>query len=228
VRKSIGLFGGTFDPIHDGHLRSALEIQEKLLLDEIRLIPCNHPPLKPEPLASAIHRINMIRLAIQKTPFILDDIELKRAGPSYSVETLKIFRDRYPDASLCMIVGVDAFLNLPSWHQWEKLIQLSNIVVMYRGGYQMPVTGVMFEFLNKHLLTANQDIRSYTAGYIVELKTTELNMSGTEIRDLIKRERDPRFLLPESVWAYIQSNELYGYSSKTKTTKSKIQKEANE
>lgn len=212
LKKSIGLFGGTFDPIHLGHLRMALEIQENLLLDEIRFIPCHHPPLKKETVASPEHRLNMLRLALLNTPFIVDDLELQREGPSYTVDTLQIFREKFREASLCLMMGVDAFLNLPAWHQSEKLIQLSNIVVMYRGGYKAPSglsSGPMKEFLTQHALNEKEDIRSFSAGRLATPKTTELNISGTEIRRLIQEGRNPRFLIPDTVWSYIQENKLY-------------------
>jgi nicotinate-nucleotide adenylyltransferase len=149
-RKSLGLFGGTFDPIHFGHLRAALEIYQNLKLDEMRIIPCKQPPHRPIPKAAPLDRIEMVRNAVINTPLMLDDREMHRDGPSYTVDTLMSFRREFPRASLCLLVGVDTFLGLTSWHQWEKIIQLANIMVMHRHGWTVPDTGIIAELLQTY------------------------------------------------------------------------------
>jgi len=208
--KTIGIFGGTFDPIHCGHLRAGLEIYETLSLNEMRLIPGKHPPHRSTPKASPEHRLNMARLGIQGSPLQIDDCEMRREGPSYSIDTLMALRREYPKASLCMVVGVDAFLGLTSWFQWEKFIQLANIIVMYRAGWSLPKTGITAELLQSHAL-ASKNLDQVTCGYILTQKITTLEISASQIRNLIEQKRSPAFLLPKSVHEYIQQNKLYGY-----------------
>ncbi len=211
-RKTIGILGGTFDPIHFGHLRAAIEIYEHLNLDEIRLIPCRFPPHKTTPMADAHHRLTMIRKAVQGTKLQVDECEIEREPPSYSVDTLMALRRTYPEASLCMIVGADTFIGLPQWHQWEKLIQLTNIVVTHRGDPALPKKGIIKNFLEKHALATHESIRSFTAGRIIQQRITQLDISSTQIRNIIHTKLSPHFLLPSKVWEYIQTQGLYGYN----------------
>lgn len=211
--KSIGVLGGTFDPIHFGHLRAALEISEQFKLDQIRLIPCKQPPHRGAPIANAEHRLQMVKLAVQQTKFIVDDQEMQREGPSYSIDTLMSLRRTFPYASLCMIVGVDAFLSLPSWYQWEKLIQLVNIVVMYRSGWQLPNRGIMYDFLIKYALGLEEKIVDFRNGKIVAQSITILDIHASKIREMVGLGQSPRFLLPEKTIEYIQNNQLYSYNS---------------
>lgn len=233
MSKSIGIFGGTFDPIHIGHCRAALEIYQALQLDEMRLIPCKHPPHRAQPSASPEHRLNMAHLAVAGTPLQVDDREMHRDGPSYSVDTLMSLRREFPKASLCFVVGIDAFMGLTSWYQWEKLIQLTNIVVTHRKGYEFPKTGnssnnsgiaALLEkyALNKEKLE-NQEhqgnpekqdsLCNHLCGKISTQTISGLEISASSIRNLIETKRSPAFLLPEKVLEYIQKNELYGYDS---------------
>ena len=122
----MGIFGGTFDPIHYAHLRTAFELQQALRLKEIRFLPAGNPPHRDKPFADAQQRLRMVELAVADQPgFVVDDREVRKAGPSYSVETLAELRHEYPDRSLCLILGMDAFLSLPKWHQWRELLQLA-------------------------------------------------------------------------------------------------------
>ena len=210
-RKSIGILGGTFDPIHFGHLRAALEIFEQFSFQEVRLIPCKSPVHRTEPLASAVDRVNMVKIAIENSPLLLDEKEMRREGPSYSVDTLTELRKEYPDASLCMIIGVDAFLDLPSWHEWEKLLDLTNIIVMCRAGWEMPTNGVMYNLFKKSMLKPKENIINFNAGKILSHQITALNISASTIRGYIQSGYSPQFLLPAKVWEYIQQHALYAY-----------------
>ena len=126
--KPIGILGGTFDPIHFGHLRSGLEVYESLEFEHIRLIPCGVPPHRELPIASNEQRLAMMRLAVEdNTKLIVDQRELQREGPSYTVDTLLELRQEFPDTPLCLIIGSDAFLGLDSWHQWKKIPQLAHL-----------------------------------------------------------------------------------------------------
>jgi nicotinate-nucleotide adenylyltransferase len=218
MSKKIAILGGTFDPIHFGHLRAAQEIYEELTLDEIRLIPCKHPPHRSTPLASAADRLAMVRLAARGTKLIVDDREIDRPGPSYTVDTLVSLRDELPHASLNLMVGVDAFLGLPHWHNWKKIIQLANIIVMHRHGWNIPTTGIIPELLENHKLDSSKKITEYLHGKIIQLGITSLEITATTIRSLIQTGHSPDFLLPNSVMEYIQHHRLYTTPSSYPTT----------
>ena len=143
----MGIFGGTFDPIHYAHLRTAFELQQALRLKEIRFLPAGNPPHRDQPVADAQLRLKMVELATAgQAGFVVDDREVRKEGPSYSVETLGELRHEYPDRSLCLIVGMDAFLSLPKWHQWQELLQLAHLVVAHRPGWRAPGMGPLGEF----------------------------------------------------------------------------------
>ncbi|PPD32864.1 MAG: nicotinic acid mononucleotide adenylyltransferase, partial [Methylomonas sp.] len=127
----IGIFGGTFDPVHYGHLRSALEVKELFGLDEVRLIPCYQPPHRDQPKASATMRLQMLQQAINHEPgLVVDSRELNRAGPSYMVDTLKSLREEFSEQTLLLFIGSDAFENLTSWHRWQQLFDYAHLVVL--------------------------------------------------------------------------------------------------
>lgn len=207
--NTIGFLGGTFDPIHFGHLRAALEISEALQLDEMRLIPCHNPPHRIPPKAASIHRFNMAKLAVLGSKLKVDDQEMNRFGPSYSIDTLKSLRNLYPHASLCMVVGLDAFVDLTSWHQWENIINLANIVVMYRTGYNLPEKGILIDLVKQHALQPNEKIAEFPNGRISLQNITHLDICASGIREILASKQSPRFLLPEKVLEYIEENRLY-------------------
>jgi len=136
MMQSIGILGGTFDPIHFGHLRMAQELAESLGLDEVRFIPAARPPHRAQPHGAAEARAEMVRLAISGNPrFVLDTREFERDGPSYMVDTLSCLRAEVgDDTPLCLLLGADAFLGLPTWHRWRELFQLAHVVVAHRPG----------------------------------------------------------------------------------------------
>ena len=139
--RRVGLLGGTFDPVHFGHLRSAVEVCEQLQLDELRLIPSARPPHRGMPGATAAQRLRMVELALgQGGGLQVDDRELQRERPSYTVETLESLRQELgSDVALFMVLGWDAFCGLPSWHRWESLLELANLVVLQRPDYDLEV-----------------------------------------------------------------------------------------
>ena len=142
--RPIGIFGGTFDPIHYGHLRTAFELLQTLQFAEVRFIPCGDPPHRGVTQASAALRLDMVRLATRKEPgFVVDERELQRDGPSYSIDTLVSLREEFPDRSLCLITGMDAFLGLSSWHRWDEIMNFAHIVVAHRPGWQVPEDGAL-------------------------------------------------------------------------------------
>ena len=149
--KPMGLLGGTFNPIHHGHLRLALELYERLDLAEVRFIPSAYPPHRKQPSVSSQLRLKMVQAAIADVPGLkVDDRELWRSGPSYTVDTLSDLRDDYPHQPLCLILGMDAFMGLPYWYQWERLIHLAHFLVVVRPDTVLPKKHIMQHFLQKH------------------------------------------------------------------------------
>lgn len=206
----VGLLGGTFDPIHFGHLRSAVEVREYLGLDELRLVPNARPPHRDQPGASAQQRLEMVCLATASDASLLvDDCELRRDRPSYTVDTLESLRAELgATATLFLIVGWDAFSGLPSWHRWEELLQLASLVVLQRPEQDQELPEVLKDLLAARSVSGPTDLQA-THGEILCLAQTPLAISATHIRSLIQAGRSPRFLLPDSVLGYIETNGLY-------------------
>jgi len=208
VTEPIGILGGTFDPIHFGHLRPALDVAEQLGLANIRLIPSARPPHRTQPEASPEQRLAMLHLAIKNTEhFVVDDRELHRQGESYTVDTLLSLRQEFPETPLFLLIGMDAFLDIQTWHQWQRLITLAHIVVMQRPGESMSMSLDLDSWYQQHL--ASQDDRSFLAGKIWPLEVTQLAISATHIRLTIAQGLSPQFLLPDAVAQYIEQIGLY-------------------
>ncbi len=206
----IGILGGTFDPVHAGHLRIALELLQELPLEEVRFIPCHRPPHRSGPAASPRHRVNMLRLAIADQPgFVVDERELDRAGPSYMVDTLDSLRQAFGDKALCLILGMDAFVSLDTWHRWQQLIDLSHIVLACRPGADDKPAVAVAALLDTCRASGPQALQQCAAGKILMWPVTQLAISATRIRALIKDNKSPRYLMPEDVWAYIRKESLY-------------------
>jgi nicotinate-nucleotide adenylyltransferase len=203
----IGIFGGTFDPVHYGHLRSALEVKELFGLDEIRLIPCYQPPHRDQPKASATMRLQMLQQAINHEPgLVVDSRELDRAGPSYMVDTLKSLREEFSEQTLLLFIGSDAFENLTRWHCWQQLFAYAHLVVLTRPGYAIKS---LDSFFNPRLANAKTELSKTPAGSIFFQPVTQLDISATAIRNMIALKQSPRFLLPDAVIEYIQQHQLY-------------------
>jgi nicotinate-nucleotide adenylyltransferase len=210
LKPPIGVFGGTFDPIHLGHLRPALEILEGVGLEEVRFIPCRVPPHRGEPHASPEQRWAMLHAAVWDQPgFCPDDRELRRDGPSYMVDTLASLRTERGETPLCLILGVDALLGLPTWHRWRELVELAHLIVMTRPGWVFQEQGELGDFVAKRQIGHPADLRTRPAGRIVFQAVTPLDISATAIRGLIAKGRSPRYLLPDAVWREIQQQRLY-------------------
>lgn len=209
----IGIFGGTFDPVHNGHLRVALEVKQSLPLEEIRFIPCANPPHRPPPHASAAQRQAMLQLALYNQPgFVVDDRELVRGGPSYMVDTLQSLHDELPGTTLCLLLGMDAFTFFDSWHRYLQILSLAHIVVMQRPGSGLQTLQshpAVYTLVKDHRVTEVQALTRQPAGCIWFEAVTPLAISSTEIRTLRGKGRDIRFLVPERVYDYIQHEQLY-------------------
>ncbi len=208
--NSIGIFGGTFDPIHNGHLRIALEALEELSLSAVHFIPCGQSPLRSEPTAANDMRLRMVKAAVEEEErFIVDTREMKRGGPSYTFDTLVGLRDEYKESSMCLFLGMDAFLSLPRWHRWKELIDLAHIVIAHRPGWKAPTEGPLGAFVREHLAESSQDIVTKREGSLFVLPVTQLEISATKLRSSIRLGLDPKYLVPESVRAIIKETECY-------------------
>lgn len=203
----IGILGGTFDPIHHAHLRTALEVAEHFGIADMRLIVGNVPPHRPQPLATSAQRLAMLQAAIATEPRLqADDRELRRTGQSYSVDTLQGLRTEIGDERpLLFTLGFDAFLHFQRWHRWDEILTLAHLVVVQRPAYSLPPNGWYEPFLS----TNPDDLRTTPAGRIYLLPVTALDISATNIRELLKQGKNPRYLLPDSVLDYIQRHQLY-------------------
>ena len=207
----IAVFGGTFDPIHYGHLRPLWEVKQVLGLEEVRLIPCFIPPHRDAPGATAEQRLEMLQLALKSVPgFVIDERELQRGGPSsYMVDTLQSLRDELGQTPLCLIMGLDAFLGLESWYQWQRLHELAHIIVTQRPGSELPEDGTVAELINKTRAKDVSELFAQAAGKTYFQPVTQLDISATAIREQIACGQDVRFLMPDSVRHYIETEGLY-------------------
>lgn len=211
IKKSIGILGGTFDPVHNGHVQLAQKVREHFHFDEVRLLPCNIPAHKPQPIASAQQRADMVKLAIQDHPsLMIDEREIRRPGPSYMVDTLRSLRDEVgTDYAISLLLGMDAFLSLPTWHRWQEVITMSHLVVMERVMWGKPVMGVLADLTQRHGTTQVNDLSSTPAGRISFYNEQVINISASEIRNKIRERESVHYLLPEPVWDYIRTHGLY-------------------
>lgn len=208
--EPIGLFGGTFDPLHYGHLRTAFELWQALKLAEVRFMPTGSPPHREPPLAPAHLRLEMVRAAIADQPaFVVDDREVRRSGVSYSVDTLIEIRAEHPQRSLCLLLGMDAFLGLPNWHRWRELLDLAHIIVAHRPGWRAPTMGPLGEVMVDRGTGSVRDLHQQHAGRIYVHAVTQLEISSTELRQLIAQGRDPRYIVPEEVRRIIRETRCY-------------------
>lgn len=209
-RTLIGILGGTFDPVHFGHLRTALELYQQLPFKEVRFIPCREPVHKKKAQASTQHRLAMLELAIAHQPgFVIDTIELEHRQPSYSVMTLQRLREQYSQEPLAFILGLDAFRELTTWYQWQRLLQLSHLVVVTRPNASLELPQPIQELFHQHRTERVEDLTRASHGKIWFNAVTPLAISATVIRQQIAQGFSPKYLLPDAVDAYIRQQGLY-------------------
>ena len=210
----LGILGGTFDPIHLGHLRTAEEVGEKLGLEKVFLIPSASPPHKTnDPVTPFHHRLNMARMAAQASPLLEAlDLEGNRPGLSYSIETLKELRELYsPDPELFFILGTDAFLEIDTWKAYRTLFDHAHFVVIQRAGHEEQSFDVFLKTLREDITPAGKPgVYTTSAGMIIMVMTsTFLEISSTRIRQMVTAGRSIQFLVPEAVRDYILQKGLY-------------------
>ena len=215
-KSPIGLLGGTFDPIHFGHLRMAEELAEALGIEQVRFIPAGSPPHRGRPRAEARHRLEMARQAVAGNPrFVLDDREIVRERPSYSVDTLTDLRAENPVGTpLVLFVGSDAFLGLTTWHQWHRLFDLAHVAVAHRPGFspslwEEALPDALRRELDKRLTDQADDLIAAPAGKVFLHPITQLDISASQIRERCLRGKSLRYLLPDPLIDYLYENRLY-------------------
>jgi nicotinate-nucleotide adenylyltransferase len=210
---AIGLFGGTFDPVHFGHLRAALEAREQLGLTTLRLLPAGDPPHRADTVATAAQRLAMLELAIAPCAGLqVDDRELRRAGPSFMVDTLAEIRREAASAPVLLLIGQDAANALDSWYRWRDLFSLAHIVVMRRPDAHFHCAGELLQEVQRRRVSEPDDLLQSPAGRILPLEVTQLDISSTLIRRLLAEGLSPQFLLPDRVLEFIRQQRLYGAS----------------
>lgn len=208
----VAVFGGTFNPVHFGHLRSSLELVETLGLAEMRLMPSAVPPHREPPGCSAAHRAAMVELAVADEPRLRCDArELKRPGPSYSLDSLvEISRELDNSHSLSLVMGYDALVALDTWHRWRELLDWAHIIVIGRPGWQLPDSGPVADWLREQRPATADTLQRRRAGAVIMTQLRPLPISATEIRGLLGEGRSARYLLPAVVLDYIERHGLYG------------------
>lgn len=212
--RLVGILGGTFNPIHYGHLRMAQELAEGLGMDEVRFIPSANPPHKDSVTVSAEHRAAMVELAIADNPlFTLDKRELEREGASYTIDTLISLREGLGnDTAICLMMGSDAFIKLNTWHRWQELLDYAHIILVQRpnqGKPQETLPDVLQTLLRDHYVEDVSAIRVENAGLINMQAISAQDISATNIREQLKHEGSVGYLLPKEVIGYIQQQNLY-------------------
>lgn len=212
--KRIGILGGTFDPVHIGHLRGALEVADALGLDELRLVPSARPPHRDVPQVSAQDRLAMVERAVDGvTPLVVDARELQRDKPSYSIDTLELMRaELAAQDQVFLLLGWDAFCGLPTWHRWEELLQHCHILVLQRPDADSEPPDALRNLLAARSVSDPLALKG-PSGQIAFVWQTPLAVSATQIRQLLASGKSVRFLVPDAVLAYIDAHGLYRASN---------------
>ena len=208
---SVALFGGSFNPVHFGHLRIATELAEQLQVESIRMMPCAFPPHRDETEVTANQRLKMLHLAIGEHVLLqAEDIELQRPAPSYSVDTVRLIREQIgPETPLFLCIGMDSLNGLNSWHDWQKIQDYCHIVVSSRPGYKVPESGVLADWIIKYRCDDLAILKQQAQGKLYFCELTMLAISSTSIRKKVSDGENICFLTPDTVVDYIHQQHLY-------------------
>ncbi len=216
IDSVLGVFGGTFDPVHCGHVELARELRATLGFAAIRFIPAGDPPHRRAPVATAAHRLAMVELAVAGHRGLeVDAREIRRPGRSYTVTTLEELRDEDPARRLALITGADAFLGLPAWHRWREIFELAHVVVVTRPGVAIGemLSAELADEWSRRLARDTAVLTSKPAGAVILQEVTAHPISASAIRECLGRRAEDidavRGLLPAAVLAYIERNHLY-------------------
>ncbi len=209
--SSLAILGGTFDPVHVGHLRAAIEAREALAAEEIRLLPCAVPPHREQPLVSAEQRLQMLEAAVLGLPGLRCDArELQRPGPSYTFDTLLSLRAEIGERrSLVLVLGADAFAGLPSWYRWREISTLAHIAVLTRPDAHGLIDPRLEDLLASAGTADAQDLQAVPAGRVLRLQIPPMPVSSTLIRERLRVGRSVRYLVPDAVLDLILSQDWY-------------------
>ena len=210
MKSEIAILGGTFDPIHLGHLLSANHVKNILSVKEVRLVPSSQPPHKKLPESSADHRLEMLRLAVEDFPgIVIDDREICREGPSYSVDTLNSLRSEVGlREAIYLVMGMDAFSLFDDWHRCDDICELCHIIVLKRPGYDVNFSGEMNDWMKDRICSLGQ-FNDQSGGKVCLLELEQVDISSTEIREAFHRGLKPSMHLTSKVENYIQRHGLY-------------------
>jgi nicotinate-nucleotide adenylyltransferase len=210
LQPAIGILGGTFDPVHLGHLRMGIELGETFQLAKVHIIPCHEPVHRAKPSASPLERLEMVKRAVADEPSLFaDDREIRRQGPSYMIETVLDLRNELPNTPLCLLIGIDAFLHFQSWYRWQEILTHSHLIVAYRPPYQLPTEGLIADLIKERLQEDAAYVHAHLAGGILLRPMTALEIAASDIRKQIAMQRNPRYLLPDVVLDYIHQQRIY-------------------
>lgn len=212
--RLVGILGGTFNPIHYGHLRMAQELADGLDMDEVKFIPSANPPHKDSVTVSAEHRAAMVKIAIADNPtFSIDELELKRDGASYTIDTLISLRETLgKDTALCLMMGSDAFIKLNTWHRWQELLDFAHIILVQRPNQGKPQEALPDELqilLHDNYVENISELSKTNAGLINMQAISAHDISATQIREQLKHGQSVRYCLPNEVIEYIERYRLY-------------------
>ena len=217
IQQAIGLLGGSFDPVHHGHLRSAIDVADLLNLQSIYLLPNFRSPHKTANQSSNQHRLDMLRLATSDCEQLeVDEQEITVPGASYTVDTLQSMRQQHPNRPLCFLMGMDSLLSFTTWHRWQDILSLCHLVVSSRPGWSLPLTGDIVRLLTDHRTDDVNDLQRRLAGHIFIHEAHPLSISSSEIRQLRQQNKSCQFLLPKNVNDYLIKHQLYQASQPTK------------
>jgi nicotinate-nucleotide adenylyltransferase len=209
-KHPIGLFGGTFDPIHCGHIKIAENLLKTLNLQSVHFIPNKAPPHRPAPIASADDRFTMVRIATARHPdFIVNDIELARPAPSYTIDTLTTLRSLIPHQPICLIIGIDEFINFNKWYFWEKIPDLVHLVIVNRPGFELPSSDWLEKLLKKRHTQNRKLLGMEPGGSIFFVDMKPIYISATDIRHKIKHNDHISEIISSDVLSYIKEHHLY-------------------
>ncbi len=211
ARKLIAVYGGTFNPIHQGHLQAADEVSTLCDVDRLVLVPASIPPHRAAPSVTFEHRLRMVELAISGRPsWRVDDREDQRDAPSYTIDTLASFRNELGlDVSLAFCVGSDAFQSINTWHRWEELTDFAHVIVAQRCDMIAPLNSAVEKWSASKVLSAPSQLRDRPSGGVLHLSQRPMNCSSSDIRATLAQGTSPNLLIPEPVSQYIQQHHLY-------------------
>jgi nicotinate-nucleotide adenylyltransferase len=210
AQQALGIFGGTFDPVHMGHIIPLKQAASLSGISQIKLMPCFVSPLKSSPQVNAQHRLRMLQLVCNDEPlFSIDDRELQSGQSCYTVDTLYELRTELPNTPLCFFMGMDSLLTLSSWHRWQDLLKLCHIIVCRRAGYEQTLPEPIQQLIDMHQTDNKIALQTELYGRIFIAETDELAISATEIRHQLAKGNYPSQVLTKAVGAYIQQHKLY-------------------